>query len=226
MTGAALGTLMVANVQYVIIPNHIRMRNQVKAGEAVNTDFHKLAKRRSQHNNYITLPVLFTMLSAHFPLASGNSWAWAILALTMAAGVALRHYRNVTLATDTLRREWLALSLVLFAGAVALSFVPATAVVQDTSALSEADARVYAIVQTRCATCHSATPTDETFTAAPNGVKFDTLAEVEGRKDQILTRAVASDLMPPGNLTEITDDERQELGDWLKAKGAVTVAIE
>jgi uncharacterized membrane protein len=224
--GAMLGTIMAANVQYVIIPNHIRMRRQVQAGETVDLTFHKLAKRRSQHNNYMTLPVLFGMLSAHFPLATSSELSWAILVLVMAALFTLRHYRNVQLRTDRKPRALLWLAIALLACGIGLSFKPRTAAVEDRSALSTADARIHEIVQTRCTVCHATTPSFEGFTVAPNGVHLETMAEIEVRKDQIMTLAIASDLMPPGNLTEMTDAERRELADWLAAKGAVALEQE
>ena len=224
--GAMLGTTMAANVQYVIIPNHIRMRRQVQAGQEVDLTFHKLAKRRSQHNNYMTLPVLFGMLSSHFPLATSGALAWAVLVLVMAALFVLRHYRNVQLRTDRKSRALLWLAAALLAGGIGLSFIPRAAPVEDTAALSAADARIHRIVQTRCAACHATVPTMDGFTAAPNGVHLETMAEIEVRKDQIMTLAIASDLMPPGNLTEMTDAERGELGDWLASKDAIALKQE
>lgn len=226
LVGAMLGTIMAANVQYVIIPNHIRMRRQVQAGQEVDLTFHKLAKRRSQHNNYMTLPVLFGMLSAHFPMATSSDLAWAILVLVMAALFTLRHYRNIQLRTDRKLRALLWLAVALLACGIGLSFKPRTAQVDDRSTLSAADVRIHEIVQTRCTVCHATVPTFEGFAAAPNGVHLETMAEVEVRKDQIMTLAIASDLMPPGNLTEMTDAERKELAAWLAEKGAVTLDLE
>jgi uncharacterized membrane protein len=114
----------------------------------------------------------------------------------------------------------------LLACGIGLSFKPRTAAVEDRSALSAADARIHEIVQTRCTVCHATTPSFEGFTVAPNGVHLETMAEIEVRKDQIMTLAIASDLMPPGNLTEMTDAERRELADWLAAKGAVALEQE
>jgi uncharacterized membrane protein len=216
-----LGTIMAANVQYVIIPNHIKMRGQVKISEPVNQEFHKLAKRRSQHNNYMTLPVVFSMISIHFPLASLNQWAWITLLLVMASLFTLRHYRNIYLATDVKKPGLLALAFALLAGGIAASSIPAKMETQDLAALSATEQQVFDIVQQRCSGCHAAQPTEKGYEAPPAGVRFETMAQMEAYKDQMYTQAIASDLMPPGNWTEITDTERQALGEWLVSVGAV-----
>ena len=219
--GAMLGTIMAANVQYVIIPNHIKMRGQVKKSEPVNQEIHKLAKRRSQHNNYMTLPVVFSMISIHFPLATLNEWAWITLLLVMASLFTLRHYRNIYLATDVNKPGLLALAFALLAGGIAASSIPAKMETQDLVALSATEQQIFDIVQQRCSGCHAAQPTEEGYEAPPAGVRFETMAQMEAYKDQMYTQAIASDLMPPGNWTEITDTERQALGEWLVSVGAV-----
>lgn len=218
--GAALGTIMALNVHFVIIPNHIRMRKQVKAGEAVDLTYHQLAKRRSQHNNYLTLPVLFAMLSVHFPLATGTRFAWLLTFLIMGAGFLLRYHRNIQLSTDRKRPELRVLALLMLIGAIALSFVPAPRETQDVAALSPEDAAAFQIVETRCTVCHSAAPEVPDFGSPPAGVRLETLDQIRALKSQILTVAVDSDLMPPGNWTEITEQERAQLGHWLKTLGA------
>lgn len=218
--GAALGTIMAMNVHFVIVPNHIRMRKQVKAGEPVNQTFHKLAKRRSQHNNYLTLPVLFAMLSVHFPLATGNRFAWLMTFLIMGAGFLVRYHRNIFLATDRKRPELQVLALVMLIAAIGLSFIPATRETQDVTALSPEDAAAFQIVEARCTACHSATPEITDFGSPLAGVRLETLEQIKAMKSRILTVAIDSDLMPPGNWTEITDEERAQLGHWLKGLGA------
>ena len=219
--GAMLGTIMALNVYFVIIPNHIRMQKQVAAGEAVNLEFHKLAKRRSQHNNYYTLPVVFSMLSVHFPLAFGNSFAFLTLFCVMGAGFLLRYGRNMLLLTDQKSHGVSALAGLFLAAGIGLTFIPATGAVQDTSAFSsDLEKAAYEIVQTRCAVCHSANPTMEGFASPPAGVMLETVAQMTAMKDKMFTQAIADDIMPPGNLTEITDNERARLGEWLTSVGA------
>lgn len=220
--GAALGTIMALNVHFVIVPNHIRMRKQVKAGVPVDLTYHKLAKRRSQHNNYLTLPVLFAMLSVHFPLATGTRFAWLLTFFIMAAGFLVRYHRNIYLATDRKRPELQLLALLFLIAAIALSFIPVPRETQDTASLSAKDAAAFQIVETRCTVCHSAAPVIPDFGSPPAGVRLETLDQIRALKSQILTVAVESDLMPPSNWTEITDQERAELGQWLQTLGTTT----
>lgn len=214
--GAMLGTIMALNVHFQIIPNHIKMRNQVANGEEVDLTFHKLAKRRSQHNNYFTLPVVFSMLSVHFPLASGNDYAWLVLVLIMGSGFWIRHHRNVRLQTDRKEPLWAWLSAGCLAAGIALTFIPATSAVQDRSAFVDAEEEaVFDIVQVRCTACHAANPTMEGWTAPPGGVVLETVAHIKAQKSKIISQAITEDIMPPGNLTEMTDGERKQLADWL-----------
>ncbi len=217
--GAMMGTIMALNVHFVIIPNHILMRKQVQAGEPVNQEYHKLAKRRSQHNNYFTLPVVFLMLSVHFPLASSGQYAWLVLVLMVAAGFTLRLRQNRYLVTEKKSGELGIIAVLLVVLAIGLSSITGEAEQEDVASLSGAEAEVFAIVQERCAVCHSASPSFEGFTSPPGGVRFETMDHIRSRSDVIATQAINSDLMPPGNMTEMTDAERKKLGDWLEAIG-------
>ena len=224
--GASLGTIMAANVQYVIIPNHIAMRKQVQAAEPVNQIYHKRAKRRSQHNNYMTLPVVFSMVSVHFPLASSNDWAWLILVLIMASAFVARHYRNIQLATNVKKPHFAILSVLLLAAGIGLTLIPSKGDVQDQTTLSQHEIEIFSIVQKRCTVCHATKPTVEGFASAPGGVRFEIMSQITTRKDQIFTQVIASNLMPPGNRTEMTNGERVKLGEWLKSIGAVKLTNE
>ena len=218
--GAMLGTIMALNVHFQIIPNHIKMRNQVANGQEVDLTFHKRAKRHSQHNNYFTLPVVFSMLSVHFPLALGNDYAWLVLFFVMGSGFWIRHYRNVLLVTDRKERGWGWLSAGFLAAGIALTFIPATSAVQDRDAFADAqEAEVFDIVQVRCTVCHSANPTMEGWTAAPAGVLLETIDHMVAQKDKIHAQTIAEDIMPPGNLTKMTNQERAKLSDWLTRRG-------
>ncbi|MCA8868940.1 MAG: urate hydroxylase PuuD [Rhodobacteraceae bacterium] len=219
--GAMLGTIMALNVHFVIVPNHIKMHTQVRNGELADLAYHKQAKRRSQHNNYYTLPVLFSMLSAHFPLAYGNDYGFLTLFMVMGGGFLLRYARNRKFVTDKTDLGAGLLAILFLAGGIALTYIPATGEVQDMSAFtSDEEKAAFEIVQQRCAVCHSARPTMEGFASAPAGVRFDTVAQMTALKDRIYTQAIAIDIMPPGNLTEMTDDERSRLGQWLISIGA------
>ena len=219
--GAMLGSIMALNVHFQIIPNHIKMRNQVARGEEVDLTYHKLAKRRSQHNNYFTLPVVFLMLSVHFPLASGNDFAFLVLFFIGGAGFWIRHYRNVYLETDRKEKQWAWLSGAFLAAGIALTFIPATSAVQDRSAFASAEEEaVFNIVQERCSVCHAANPTMEGWTSAPAGVLLETVDHIKAQRSKIHAQAIAEDIMPPGNMTEMTDAERQQLAAWLESQGA------
>jgi uncharacterized membrane protein len=219
--GAVLGTVMVANVQFVIIPNHIAMRGQIKAGEPLDTHHGYLAKRRSQHNNYITLPVVFCMLGIHFPLAYSHQFSWIVLSLMLAAGVTLRHFRNVRFITEKTDLRLLFLAVALSVAAIGLTFVPKPVATQDMSELDDPVLRnVYDIVQSRCATCHSARPTSEDFASAPLGLVLDTMAQLQAKAELVYQRTIVTEDMPIGNVTEMTDTERETLRSWLTSIGA------
>ena len=157
------------------------------------------------HNNYLTLPVVFTMLAGHFPLAFGQQHAWLVLLAIFALVVAIRHFFNLW---HTGQRPWWILGAAA-AGAVVLAFVlapddtPATAVPDDAVAQS--------IVAERCQTCHSGA-------SAPLGVRLESLAQMEQHAGQIETM-VSSRAMPPGNATGLTDTEREQLVAWAAAHG-------
>jgi len=219
--GAMLGTVMVANVTFVIVPNHIAMRRQIQTGEKLDTWHGYLAKRRSQHNNYITLPVIFSMIGIHFPLAYSHQYSWIILSLVMAAGATLRHFRNVQFTHEKKDLRLLAIAAIFGAAAVALTFIPKPAAQQDPAELADPVLKdIYGIVQERCTTCHSASPTSEDFISAPLGFMLDTLAQLRAKADLVYQRTNVTKDMPIANITEMTDDERERLAAWLRSIGA------
>lgn len=212
--GAMLGTIMALSVHFVIVPNHIRMRRQIQAGEPLDTECGKRAKRVSTHNNYFTLPVIFAMLSIHFTQVVGHPLNWVILVLMMGFGVALRHWRNVRFRTDKSDRRLLLGALLLLVAAIGVSRIE---IGGQTGGNVEAAApeRALEIVHMRCTTCHSARPTDESFTSAPLGFRLDTLEQLKAGAAKVEARAVRSRDMPPGNITDMTDAERAALAGWL-----------
>lgn len=219
--GAMLGSIMALNVYFQIIPNHVKMRDQVARGQEVDLTFHKRAKRLSQHNNYFTLPVVFSMLSVHFPLALGNDYAWLVLFLIMGSGFWIRHHRNVRLSTDRKEPLWAWLSAGFLAAGIGLTFIPASSAFQDRTAFASAEEEtVFDIVQDRCTVCHAANPTMEGWTSPPAGVLLETVQHIKAQKDTIIAQAIAEDIMPPGNITEMTGDERARLAAWLDSIGA------
>jgi uncharacterized membrane protein len=212
--GAMLGTIMVANVFFVIIPAH---RGLIRAKEAYRQPDAAPAleaKRRSVHNNYLTLPVVFAMLSNHFPTAYTHSYSWLVLVALMAIGAWIRHFFNLRHAGRNV--WWIPLTAALGIAAVAVAIRPTggsggTAVASGSVSFAQAEA----IVQQRCVPCHSAHPTR--VAAAPLGIELDTAAQIHAQAEAIKRVAVDSQLMPLGNATGMTQAERDELGAWIRA---------
>jgi uncharacterized membrane protein len=218
--GALLGTLMAANVFRVIIPGQRVMVDAMTRGAEPDPRPGRDAARRSLHNNYMTLPVLFIMVSNHYPMTYGHAWNWAILAALALIGAGVRHWFN--LRGQGRRNAWIL--PVAAVAMVALAFATESGRGGVAAAGPVPDARdvgwpeVQAIVTVRCVTCHSAVPASPLFADPPAGVTFDSRAEVEARLDKILATAVESRVMPLGNLTEMTDDERARLGAWIRSQ--------
>ena len=206
--GAMLGTIMAANVFMVIIPAHRELVRAKLEGREPNAVTGIRAKQRSVHNNYLTLPVVFTMLAGHMPIAFGHDESWLVLVVVSALLVLLRVFFNLW---HTGRRAWPVLAAVAV-GAVALVFwlEPEE---QSPAAGSETVgvAQVLPVVERRCATCHSGA-------GAPNGVRLETADQIEARAADIERQAVRARAMPPGNATGMTEDERQVLADWIASR--------
>jgi uncharacterized membrane protein len=220
MVGAMLGTIMVANVFRVIIPNQRRVVAAMLEGRTPDPMLGRRGKQRSLHNNYITLPVLFTMISNHYPVTFAPAWNWLILAALGAIGIAVRHYFNVRHKHDGGgRREALLLPAAVLA-LIALAFIatPGRAPVAEGAAAAPASvpfADAAAIIHARCTPCHAAHPTLEGFAEAPKGVVFDTPADIIRQAALIHAQTVATDVMPAGNVTGMTPEERAILGRWI-----------
>jgi uncharacterized membrane protein len=214
--GALLGTLMTANVWFYVVPSQRQLVAATKAGLPQDPALSYRAKQRSIHNNYMTFPVLFIMISSHYPSTYGSTLSWLILAILMVGSAAVRHFMNIRFTYG----GWLRLAAATTLLTVALVFVlvargrmPASAAA-GSAPVAFADAR--AVISRRCLACHSASPTDSQFTAAPAGVMFDTPQQIKDRADRILERAVISKTMPFGNKTGMTDEERALLGSWIE----------
>lgn len=218
--GAMVGTVMTSNVFFRIIPSQKHMLAATAAGTPVDTSYGARAKQRSVHNHYATLPVLFTMLSNHFPglyghaMEDGHSDAWAILALLMVAGSGIKYTMNFR----SLTPKWLMLgTLGCLGGVGALTMPPGDPpVLAELAKHAKVDVTsAKNIVQARCVTCHSAHPTHPAYQAPPAGVTLETVEQMQLFADRILFRAVVSKTMPLGNLTSITEEERLTLGAWI-----------
>lgn len=220
--GASLGTIMAANVFRVIIPAQQEMVQAMTAGRTPDAERGRHAAMRSLHNNYLTLPVLFTMISNHYPATYGHPWAWVILIVLFVIGVLVRHWFNLRNAGRVRRNAWLlpaaALGLLVLA---ALTAPPSRAgrgggsAPVGSGAVSFAEVRV--VIARRCAPCHSSAPTYPGIPTAPAGVVFDTPDQIQARAARILERAVTTRTMPLGNATGMTEEERELMGRWIAA---------
>lgn len=222
--GALLGTVMASNVFFVIIPAQAHMLASTAAGTPVDTSYGARAKQRSVHNHYLTLPVLFTMVSNHFPSLYGNAMPWLVLALVVVVGVGVKYAMNFRGRSHPLALGGTAAALVAVM-AMTRPAVPASPGVDAALAASPpvSFATADAILRARCVSCHAAAPTDPAFAAPPLGVVLDSPEQVRAHADRIAVRAVQTRTMPLGNLTGMTDAERALLGAWI-AQGADTSA--
>lgn len=221
-TGVMIGTLMTGNVWMVIVPSQHALVEATKTGKPQDPSLSIRSKQRSIHNNYLTFPLLFIMLSNHFPAATGHSLNWLVLIAVMVGGAGVRHFMNVRyLGADKqlAKSAWLAPAIAMGALGVAGLFVITRIQVHTGPEVSEpvTFARAQEIIVKRCMQCHSSHPTDDVFKVAPNNVTFDTPEQIRLMKDRILQRAVQQRTMPLVNKTKMTDMERAELGAWLTA---------
>jgi uncharacterized membrane protein len=209
--GAMLGTIMAANVLFNIIPAHWELIRAKEAGRAPDPAPALEAKRRSVHNNYLTLPVVFTMISVHFAFTYEDEHAWLVLVALVLIGGWIRHFFNLRHAGRNV--WWIPATALLGAVALAVAIRPDEG--GGTPARDVSDAEATAIVQQRCAPCHSQSPTQEGYEAAPAGVVLDTRRQIADQADAIREQAVRTEAMPLGNVTGMTAQERETLGAWL-----------
>ena len=208
-TGAVIGTIMAANVFFVIVPSQRDMVGAAERGEPPRPG--KAGALRSLHNNYFTLPVLFVMVSNHFPFTYANEHGWLVLAAISAVGVLIRH-------TFNLKGRGLAFSPWVIVSVVGgLVIIAALAPRPRPEAPVVAYAEVAPIVTARCAPCHAAAPTFSGFVAPPLGLVLEREDQATAAAARILTQ-VETRVMPLGNLTQMTEGERTQLLTW--ARGA------
>ncbi|CDX41107.1 conserved membrane hypothetical protein [Mesorhizobium sp. ORS 3359] len=227
--GAITATIMSANVFMVIIPNQKIVVADLIAGRKPDPKYGKIAKQRSLHNNYLTLPVLFLMLSNHYPLAFGTQFNWVIASLVFIIGVLIRHYFNTVHARKgNPTWTWLG-AAVLFLIIVWLSTVPKVLTGEPKTSAASAAAQVYiasahfpAVRDTvlgRCSMCHTEEPVYEGIYHAPKGVLLDTDERIAEHAREIYIQAGWAHAMPPANVTQITDQERALLVAWFEGAG-------
>lgn len=212
--GALVGTLMAANVFRVIIPSQKNMVAAMTAGREPDGELGRQAEMRSLHNNYFTLPVVFIMISIHFPTTYGHTANWLILIGVSAAGVLIRHWFNLR-GRDRHNAYLLPVATLVLVSLALVTAPRGTGAPDDEQPGAVSDERAFAIIQNNCAQCHSSRPTHPGVTSPPLGIAFETIDDVLDRAVRIEQVAVHSRVMPPGNVTGITDEERAELGRWL-----------
>ncbi|MEC6745112.1 urate hydroxylase PuuD [Pseudomonas qingdaonensis] len=265
-TGAIIGTIMVGNVFRIIMPAQRALVAAIEKNETPDPTLPAKGLLRSRHNNYFTLPVLFIMISNHFPSTYGSQYNWLILAGIAIAAVLVRHYFNTR--HDSAKYAWTlpvgALAMICLAyvtgpkpmptapeqAAAKVEYQPlpetalggktaaekaaeqaanpapaATPAEAPATATAAADSgnfdKIHSVIQERCTVCHSAKPTSPLFSAAPAGVMLDTPQQIQQLAPRIQAQAVASQIMPLGNITQMTQQERELIGAWI-AKGAPT----
>ena len=215
--GALIGTIMVANVFVIIIPYQKKSVAAMLAGKTPDPRWGALGKQRSVHNNYLTLPVVFLMLSNHYPLFYATRFNWLIVAIVLAIGPVIRHFFNSRHeGKDSPWWTWGVAAVGMAAVAWLSAAGPRTATVGALPPTPKF-ADVSAIVMSRCAMCHAAEPVWAGLAAPPKGVLLDTDEHIRLHAPLIAAAAVRSDAMPPGNITEMTPDERLTVASWLAA---------
>jgi uncharacterized membrane protein len=217
--GALIGTIMVANVFLVIIPNQKKVVAALLAGQEPDPALGAQAKQRSMHNNYLTLPVVFLMISNHYPMSFASRWNWLIFAVVLVVGAVIRHFYNVR--HRGLPNPWwtwgvaaagMAAIVLLSAGGPSHGERAAAAPQHDVSF-----AEVEAIVLGRCSMCHAAEPLWPGIAAPPKGVLLDHPELIRRQAREIYLQAAATDAMPPANVTELEPAERGLLAAWYRA---------
>jgi len=210
--GAMIGSIMVANVFFVIIPAQKAMVKAAREGLPLNPQLGKNALNRSLHNNYFTLPVLFVMISNHFPTTFGFEQPWLILVIITLGTAGVKHYLN--LKEKGAVSVWvLPVSVIILLAGAFISAPP-----KDPGACNTKIefSEVHMIIQQRCISCHSSKPTDDIYKAPPNGVVYDTPNDIVFKKDLIMQRVVATKTMPQNNKTGMTEKERDIIRCWIE----------
>ena len=215
--GACLGTIMAANVFRVIIPSQKNMVDAALTNEKPDLQKGIDAKIRSIHNNYITLPVLFIMISSHFPFTYGHKFNWLILALISIIGATVRHYFN--LRNKKQHKVWI-LPLAALGMICLMIYVSIPKIIkneQRTSLDNQVSFQeINNIIMYRCGVCHASNPTFEGFEDPPLGIIFDTPEDIMKNINKIKAQTINSDIMPPGNLTGMTENERNKIRSWIE----------
>ncbi len=222
--GAFTATIMSANVFFIIIPNQKIVVADLIAGRTPDPKYGVIAKQRSLHNNYLTLPVIFFMLSNHYPLAFATEFNWIIAALVFLMGVTIRHWFNTTHARKGKPTWTWLVTVLLFIVIMWLSTVPKVLTGEEEQVSLSPREQTFVqnghfeavrdVVQGRCSMCHAAEPVWEGIARAPKNVKLETDGEIAAHAREIYLQAGRSHAMPPGNITDLSPEERKLLVAW------------
>ena len=234
--GAFTATIMTANVFLIIMPNQRVVVADLIAGRTPDPKYGKIAKQRSTHNNYLTLPVLFLMLSNHYPLAFASQYNWLIAALIFLMGVTIRHFFNTMHARQGYQWWTWAVTTMLFIGvmwlasigvnqdsydeAMARPLTPVEARFAEAEGFEDASQAVIG----RCSMCHAREPVWDGIRTAPKGVLLETPADIARAAHQVYVQAGLTDAMPPANITGMEDAERDAILRWFREVGPLGVA--
>jgi uncharacterized membrane protein len=216
--GALIGTMMAANVLMIIIPNQKKVVAELIAGRTPDPALGAEAKQRSMHNNYLTLPVLFVMISNHYPLAFASRFNWLILAVILVVGAIIRHFYNTR--HKGLPSPWwtwgvatVGVVLIIWLSTIKPADVEAAAAPAEPVTFAQAEE----VVLGRCSMCHASEPVWEGIAVPPKYVMLDTPERIQAYANEIYLQAAHTHAMPPGNITEITPEERKILALWVEA---------
>ena len=216
--GAGLGTIMALNVFRVIIPSQKNMVNAALSNQKPDLTMGISAKTRSIHNNYMTLPVLFIMISAHYPFTYGHKYNWLILALISIIGALVRHYFN--LRNQKQYKPWIlpvaaiGMLLLIFYTALPKIISNQDNIISYREQISFVE--INNIIKYRCGVCHAKNPTFDGIESPPKGIVYDSPQDILKNLSLIQAQAIDSDAMPPGNMTGITQQEREKILLWIQ----------
>jgi uncharacterized membrane protein len=215
ITGATLATIIAANVFFVIIPNQRKMVASMKAKQPVDPLLSQRSKHRSMHNSYVTLPVIFGMISNHYSLTYSAPHNWLVLIAIMAAGALIRHY-YIQRHKHRGNPAYPAAAIAILAGVV-FWLAPAAPVAgaADKAAAAVDIGQVQKIVEARCVQCHAAKPS--LMPTPAKGIMLETPEAIRSHAQTVYQQVVVTKAMPLGNMTNITDDERAVIGKWFEA---------
>ena len=212
--GAMIGTVMVANVFFVIIPVQKKLVAACEKSTEVSKELGLMGYTRSRHNNYFTLPVIFMMISGHYPTIYSGEYGWLVLIAIVGILVMIRHYFNLR-GVGQAKKSLIAI-IVVSVLALIYALAPRQSQVQNQEAVTIEEVQL--IIEKHCVSCHASEPSSAIFAVAPNGFMLDTKEQIIKHKNQIYQQAVISKAMPLGNTTNMTEEERDKLRVWAEAE--------